>query len=268
VVKQRNQGARDTSPPARLDIERALVKRTDHIIATCSDEVFELLRLGAEWSRVTVVPCGVDLRLFRPDGARDERKPGVQRVLVVSRLVERKGIGNVVTALADLPGVELVIAGGPPRAQLWDDAEARRLRALAEATGVADRVEFRGNVERANLPALYRSADVVACVPWYEPFGIVPLEAMACGVPVVASAVGGLTDTVVDGITGVHVPPRRPDQVAEALAGLLADRARRAELGRTGARRTRARYGWGRVAKATLDVYTSLAVGVAVGARA
>src|SRR5947199_103990 len=82
------------------------------------------------------------------------RRPDVKRVVVVSRLVERKGIGNVVTAMADLPGVELVIAGGPPRDSLRDDAEACRLMQLAEATGVADRVEFRGNVERSALPAL------------------------------------------------------------------------------------------------------------------
>ena len=93
----------------------------------------------------------------------------------------------------------------------------RRLRAVAAAAGVADRVRFLGAVGRAEVPALLRSADAVVCVPWYEPFGIVPLEAMACGVPVVASAVGGLIDTVVDGVTGLLVPPRRPDRLAAAL---------------------------------------------------
>src|SRR5947208_3703346 len=113
---------------------------------------------------------------------------------------------------------------------------------LASMTGVADRVEFRGRVGRAELPALMRSADVVLCVPWYEPFGIVPLEAMACGVPVVASAVGGLIDTVVDGTTGLHVPPRSPERIAEALNELLPDEERRRALGRAGARRARSRY--------------------------
>ncbi len=89
----------------------------------------------------------------------------------------------------------------------------------ARELGVADRVELRGRVERADVPALLRSADVVVCVPWYEPFGIVPLEAMACGRPVVASAVGGLIDTVVDGVTGVHVPPREVDRLATAIGG-------------------------------------------------
>jgi type III pantothenate kinase len=100
-----------------------------------------------------------------------------------------------------------------------------------------------------------RSADVVVCAPWYEPFGIVPLEAMACGVPVVASAVGGMIDTVVDGVTGVHVPPRDPDRLAGVLRGLLDDPERRAEFGQAGVRRARRLYDWGRVATATLDVY-------------
>jgi glycosyltransferase involved in cell wall biosynthesis len=109
-------------------------------------------------------------------------------------------------------------------------------------------------VERADLPALLRSADAVLCVPWYEPFGIVPLEAMACGVPVVATAVGGLVDTVVDGVTGIHVPPRSPEHLAAALRCLLDDRALRRRLGVAGARRAR-KYGWPRIARATLGVY-------------
>jgi glycosyltransferase involved in cell wall biosynthesis len=159
-----------------------------------------------------------------------------------------------------------VIAGGPDRAELDSDPEVRRLRELAERHGVSDRVEFRGRVGRAELPALLRSADVAVCVPWYEPFGIVPLEAMACGVPVVASSVGGLIDTVVHGVTGVHVPPRDPARVAEALDGLLGDPARRRVLGAAGTRRARERFGWGRVAAMTLDAYSELTT--AAGGRA
>jgi len=214
--------------------------------------------MGADLRRVAVVPCGVDLAMFRPDGPAAPRPPGWARLLVVSRLVERKGIGNVIDALAELPGAELVVAGGPPAGELGGDPEARRLTALAERLGVADRVRLLGRVGRCDLPALYRSADLVVSVPWYEPFGIVPLEAMACGVPVVASAVGGLVDTVVDGVTGVHVPPRRPRLLAEAIAGLLAAPERRATLGATGARRARRRYGWDRIAGSTLELYGAL----------
>jgi D-inositol-3-phosphate glycosyltransferase len=129
---------------------------------------------------------------------------------------------------------------------------------VAERVGVADRVRLLGRVGQSDLPALYRSADLVVNVPWYEPFGIVPLEAMACGVPVVVSAAGGLVDSVVDGVTGVHVPPRRPSLLADAVAGLLADPERRAALGAAGARRARRRYGWDRIAGSTLEVYASL----------
>jgi D-inositol-3-phosphate glycosyltransferase len=258
VVKRRHQGARDTSPATRLREEAILAGNVDRIVATCSDEVFELVRMGADLRRVAVVPCGVDLELFRADGPRAPRHNGAARLLVVSRLVERKGIGDVVTALARLPGVELVVAGGPPAGELGRDPEARRLAAVAERVGVADRVRLLGRVGRSDLPALYRSADLVVNVPWYEPFGIVPLEAMACGVPVVVSAVGGLVDSVVDGVTGVHVPPRRPALLADAVAGLLADPARRAALGAAGARRARRRYGWARIAGSTLEVYAGL----------
>ena len=165
-----------------------------------------------------MVPCGVDTGTFWPSGAVAPRdSPG--RLLTLGRLVERKGIDTAIEALAQLPGVELVVAGGPERDQLGGDAEYRRLRDIARARGVAGRVVFTGAVPRAQVPALIRSADVVVCTPWYEPFGITPLEAMACGVPVVASAVGGLTDSVVHGTTGLPDPRprsgrahgRRPD---------------------------------------------------------
>lgn len=258
VVKRRHQGRKDTSPPERLEIEKEIIRRADAIVATCSDEVFQLVRLGADIRRISVVPCGVDLDLFRPDGRAEMRTPGVHRLVVVSRLVERKGIGNVVTALGDLPGAELVVAGGGDTDDLRCDSEATRLISHARATGVSDRVELRGRIDRDAVPMLLRSADVVVCVPWYEPFGIVPLEAMACGIPVVASAVGGLVDTVVDGVTGIHVPPRRPDRVAEALRHLLADPALRACLGAAGVKRARARFSWARVADATLAAYAPI----------
>jgi glycosyltransferase involved in cell wall biosynthesis/phosphoheptose isomerase len=258
VVKRRYQGELDTSPADRLDIERGLVADVDHIVATCTDEVFELLRLGAASGRLTVVPCGVDLQAFRPRGPADARRPGLNRLLCVGRLVPRKGVGNVISALEHVPDTELVIAGGPPRPHLRDDHEACRLAALAAEHGVADRVDFRGRVERSDLPALLRSSDAVVCAPWYEPFGIVPLEAMACGVPVVASAVGGMIDTVVDGTTGVHVPPRDPDRLASALRDMLDDEDRRASFGREGVVRARRLYDWNRIAATTLDVYSKV----------
>ncbi|HYF25708.1 MAG TPA: glycosyltransferase [Baekduia sp.] len=258
VVKRRHQGARDTSPPRRIELEREIARTVDEVVATCSDEIFELVRLGADRRRMTVVPCGVDLERFRPDGPVAERDSERLRVLAVTRLVERKGTGNVIAALAGVPGAELLVAGGPPAAELHGDPEARRLRDVARRHGVEDRVRLLGRVERQDVPALLRSADVAVCAPWYEPFGMVAVEAMACGVPVVASAVGGLQDTVVHGETGLHVPPRDPAAVAEALRRLAADPVRRVAMGEAGARRARSRYGWDRVAGATLDVYARL----------
>lgn len=255
AVKRRHQGRRDTSPPERLDEERRLIRRVDRIVATCTDEVFELVRLGADPGEVTVVPCGVDLDLFGPTGPVAARTPGRRRLLMVGRLVERKGVADAVAALAQVPDAELVVAGGSPADALEADPEVRRLRRRAAEVGVADRVRLLGRVARSELPAWFRSADAVLCVPWYEPFGIVPLEAMACAVPVVAANVGGLVDTVVDGVTGLHVPPRDPERLAVAVRSLLADPDEARRLGRAGLRRARGRYSWTRVAAATRRVY-------------
>jgi len=266
VVKRRHQGAADTSPEDRLRIEAEIAANVDRIVATCTDEVFELVRIGADRRRISVVPCGVDLSLFRPDGPALPRREGVRRLVTIGRLVERKGVGNVIAALAELPDAELIVAGGPDASGLDSDRDVRRLRAVAAAAGVEDRVTFTGRFDRERVPAFLRSADAVVCVPWYEPFGIVPLEAMACGTPVVATAVGGMIDSVVDGITGVHVPPREPATLAVALRELLDQPTRAERLGSAGVVRARERYGWDRIAAATHDVYESLLDRRAVGA--
>jgi glycosyltransferase involved in cell wall biosynthesis len=255
TVKQRNQGAADTSPGARIDLERALCRRVDRVVATCTDEVRELRRMGLPPGRASVIPCGVDVELFRP---LPRIRRGRPRLLVIGRIVQRKGVGNVIEALAQLPGVELTIAGGPDKEVLSADPEAARLAELAESLGVSDRVTFLGGVDRVDVPAVMNDADVVVAVPWYEPFGIVPIEAMACGRPVVGSAVGGLLDTVLPGRTGELVPPRRPDLLAPVLRDLLADPDRRRAYGEAGRARAVSTYQWSRVAAATEDVYASV----------
>jgi glycosyltransferase involved in cell wall biosynthesis len=257
-VKRRHQGAADPSPTSRIDLERGLCRDVDHVVATCSDEVFELRRLGLPHDRATIVPCGVDTSVFTPRGPvapRSERP----RLLVLGRLVERKGQDDAVRALRWVPDAELVVVGGPPADAMDADPEVRRLRAIAVEEGVADRLVLTGAVPRADVPAWVRSADVVLAVPWYEPFGITPLEAMACGRPVVATAVGGLQDSVVDGVTGDLVPPRDPATLGAALAALLADDERRAAYGAAGMRRARARYRWSRVVADTESVYRQVA---------
>ncbi|NGY66309.1 glycosyltransferase family 1 protein [Lentzea sp. NEAU-D13] len=254
-VKRRYQGARDTSPADRITIERLIGHEVNAVAATCDDEVDELIAMGLRRSKLHVVPCGVDTKFFTPAGPVAERS-AAHRIVSVGRLVPRKGFDDLIAALPLVPDAELVIAGGPPN--LRTDPEASRLLACATACGVADRVRLIGQVARMDMPALLRSADVVACVPWYEPFGIVPLEAMACGVPVVASAVGGLTDTVVDGVTGVLTPPRDPRALGRALRKLLADRSRGMAYGIAGQDRVDARYTWDEVAGQTEHVYRSV----------
>jgi len=254
-VKRRHQGADDTSPAGRVRAELAVARQVDRVLATSTDEVFELARLGAPRRRMTVVPCGVNTAVFTPDGPVAPRgdRP---RLVTLGRLVRRKGVDEVIEALRRLPTAELVVAGGAaPGEDGREDPDVARLRACARQAGVADRVHLIGPVARADVPALLRSADAVVCVPWYEPFGIVPLEAMACGRPVVASSVGGITDTVVDQVTGVLVPPRRPDLLAAALRDLLASPTMGDAHGIAGRDRVLARYDWQRVATATAMVY-------------
>jgi hypothetical protein len=239
-VKKRHQGAADSSPPARIGLERGLCAAVSHVLATCTDEVFELRRLGLASDRVSIVPCGVDTRVFTPGGP----------------VAPRTG-----RALTAVPDAELVVVGGPAPDSLARDPEVRRLRGIADSIGVGDRLVFTGAVARADVPAWVRSADVVLAVPWYEPFGITPLEAMACGRPVVATAVGGLVDTVADGVTGDLVPPRDPAALGAALAALLADDDRRAAYGAAGVRRARSRYRWARVVADTEAVYRQVLAG-------
>jgi glycosyltransferase involved in cell wall biosynthesis len=264
AVKARYQGPKDTSPPERVDAERRIGLACDQVIATCHDEVRELGRLGIPADKVSVVPCGVDTGTFWPSVAAAPRS-SLGRLLTLGRLVERKGNDTAISALPQLPGVELVVAGGPERDRLGEDAEYRRLRDLAAARGVANRVIFTGAVSRPQVPALIRSADIVVCTPWYEPFGITPLEAMACGVPVVASAVGGLTDSIVHGTTGLLIPARDPDALAVAASGLLGDPALRDAFGEAGARRARRWYSWPRVAAQTESVYLRLGAALPPG---
>ena len=266
-VKRRHQGAADTSPVARAWLEPWVGRTADWIVATCPDEVFELKALGIDAAKVSIAPCGVDLELFNGNcdaGAAAVARARKYRILSVGPLVPRKGVDLVIQSLpllaeAGFDDVELLIVGGSGDAlALDDDPEVQRLRAIARDLGVADQVTMPGQLPRDAMPGIFRSSDVVVCTPWYEPFGIVPLEAMACGVPVVAAAVGGLRETVVDRRTGLHVPPRDPEAIAAAVQELLGDPALRAEMGRAGMQRARSRYSWERVAADTEKAYRSV----------
>jgi D-inositol-3-phosphate glycosyltransferase len=257
-VKRRHQGADDTSPAHRIGYERQLGRVVDRVIVQCQDEIRELVRLGVPRSRMTLVPSGVNVDRFRPDGPAAPRwtRP---RILSVGRLVPRKGFEDLIRALPDAPAAELVVVGGPERELIDQDPYAQRLLRLAKECHVEDRVRLVGAVGADEMPAWYRSADIVAATPWYEPFGLTPLEAMACGVPVVATAVGGLTDTVVDGVTGDLVAPHDPAGLGRTLRRLLADRSRRLGYAAAAVDRARHAYSWPQVAARMGAVYTSVA---------
>ncbi|HEX6873097.1 MAG TPA: glycosyltransferase [Micromonosporaceae bacterium] len=255
-VKRRHQRGADPSPPARITLEEELGRGVEAVVAQCVDEVTELARMGVPRDNVVTIPSGVDLGRFQPSGPMAPRG-GRPRLLTVGRLVPRKGYDHLVRAMTGIPDAELVIVGGPPEG-LERDQEARRLHDLAQRLGVADRVRLTGAVPRALMPSWYRSADVLACTPWYEPFGLTPLEAMACGVPVVTYALGGLQDSVVDSVTGVHVRPGDVSQLTTALRDLIDDEARRRRLGRAALVRARRQYSWAHSAARLASLYAEV----------
>ncbi len=258
AVKRRYQRGADTSPRRRIGYERVLGRQADAVVAQCSDELEEMIALGIPRERIHLIPSGVDSTHFTPHGPVAERGPG-PRILCVGRLVERKGYADVVRALPAIPGAECVVVGGPPGPDLPADPVAGRLLALAEEVGVADRLRLVGAVAREEMPAWYRSADVLACPAWYEPFGLTPLEAMACGVPVVAYAVGGFTDTVVEGVTGHLVPPRDHHALATTLRRLLREPSRRLAYATAAVDRARSCYSWRRTAEQLGRLYARVA---------
>jgi glycosyltransferase involved in cell wall biosynthesis len=255
IEKLRHQGTADTSPAIRIFEEAQIAREADCIVATSRAEIEELQNMGAPPRAIRVIPCGVDVDQFSPDGICEIKNPDVLRIVTISRLVPRKGIDTVIESLASVPSAELIVAGGGEAGRFADDPETRRLLELASGCGVAERVFLRGPVERPRVVELLRSADVVVCTPWYEPFGIVALEAMACAVPVVASSVGGLRDTVIDGVTGFHVSPRSPSELAIALRRLQSDERLRRAFGRVARERVTSDYTWAKVALETLDAY-------------
>lgn len=257
VVKRRHEGAQDSGLNARIKLEKLVATHATWVAATCTDELFELARIGRSRARTSVVPCGVDLDRFSTVGPVSERSER-RRIVAVGRLLPRKGFDTMIEALPHIPDAEYLIIGGPDAKCMQHDPELRRLGALAAELGVADRVKFLGAISHADMPAMLRSADVVTCTPWYDSFGLVPLEAMACGVPVVSSAVGGMLDTVVQDVTGRLVTPRRPRECAEAVMAILRDSFRRRSFGLAGRDRACARYSWDRISADTLRIYDRL----------
>ncbi|MER7890544.1 glycosyltransferase [Micromonospora sp. NPDC094482] len=254
VEQLRHLGRQYGGPGERIPLERALTRAVDIAVAQCNDEVDELTRMGLQRTAVAMVPTGVDTELFHPDGEaapRDRRA----RILSVGGLSAGHGQEDLIQAMRLVGDAELVIAGGPPAEQLAGHAEARRLRELADQAGVADQVKLVGAVPHDQMATWYRSADVVACTPHYSSAGRVSLEAMACGVPVVGYAMGGIADAVVDEVTGRLVPPGDVRALGVTLRRLLSDNAGRFAYGHAAVDRVRCSYSWERTAGALERLY-------------
>jgi glycosyltransferase involved in cell wall biosynthesis len=267
LVRRQFHGKADGFPDERIAIERLLARRADLLVAECPQDADDLVQLyGAERSAIRIVPCGFDPAELAPlDRAKARAAIGVPRddfvVLQLGRLVPRKGIDNVVRALAELRrrhgivGRLLVVGGEHDTPDPRVTPEIGRLRSIAAQEGVDAQVMFTGRRRRSELRTYYAAADVFVTTPWYEPFGITPVEAMACGVPVVGSHVGGIKYSVRDGLTGFLVPPNDPQALARRLLYLHRHRAHAQALGRAGCRRVRAAFTWERVAHQLIAAY-------------
>ena len=261
-VRRLHQKEADQFPPERIGIERLLVKSADRIIAECPQDLEDLVSLyGASADAIDVVPCGIDRGEIRPGGAGARGRIGLGLapdefvVLQLGRLVPRKGIDNVIRGIACLKrdhGIRarlLIVGGEADDPDPVKTPEIGRLSAIAEQEGLRDQVIFAGRRARELLGDYYSAADVFVTTPWYEPFGITPLEAMGCGTPVIGAAVGGIKHTVVDGVTGYLIPPRDPAALAERLARFHRNPELARALGRAGIRHVASRYTWRKVAR-------------------
>jgi D-inositol-3-phosphate glycosyltransferase len=266
-VRRLHQGEADEFPPERIAIEEQVIAGADGIIAECPQDRADLeTHYAADLGRVTVLPCGFDRKEFWPMSRGLARRalgfdPGGRLLLNVGRLVPRKGLDNIIRGLArlshglGLPARLVIVGGNSDLPDPFATPEIGRLQALAEHEGVARQVVFTGRRSREFLKLYYSAADLFITTPWYEPFGITPLEAMACGTPVIGSDVGGIKFSVVDRLTGRLVPPNDPEALAASIAELYRDPACLKEYGRNALRRVQAHFTWQKVARGIAGYY-------------
>jgi D-inositol-3-phosphate glycosyltransferase len=270
LVRRLSQGDADRFPEQRIAIEHGLMEGADRIVAECQQDRLDMERhYGADRSRIDIVPCGFDPQEMWPVRKLARRRlgldPGDFIVLQLGRMVPRKGVDNVIDGVAQLReryGIRarlLVVGGDVACAGAQASPEMARLMALAASRGVQQQVSFTGQKQREELLYYYSAADVFVTTPWYEPFGITPLEAMACATPVIGAAVGGIRSTVLEGRTGYLVPPKNPQVLAERLALLHDDPAHARQLGEEGWRRAHQFYTWRSVAERLAAIYEKAA---------
>jgi D-inositol-3-phosphate glycosyltransferase len=258
---------RDREVALRIEEETRLVDVADRIIAPTSTERAQLAwYYGADPEKISVIPCGVDTRLFRPRDQAAARQrlslPEGRLLLFVGRIERLKGIDTLLEATSLLlarPGYEdlrVLIVGGDLESTA-DNPEQQRVRQLACDLGVAGRVDFLGAQSQAELAYFYAAADLTIMPSHYESFGMVALESMACGTPVVASRVGGLALLVKDGETGILVPEEAPTTLAMQTHAILQDDAERRAMGGRAAAYAKD-FAWGRIADRIVDLYDDL----------
>ena len=260
AVKERAGGAPE--PDARKRAEADAMRRSDAVVTFTEDESASLRDLfGLAPDRTHAVPMGVDAALFRPrsrDGARAALGIGdAERVvLFVGRIEPFKGVDVLLRALArqsSAQGVRLVVVGGRE-----GEPGVKWLRETARALGVSGMLDWRAAVPQRELPAYYAAADVCAVPSLHETFGLVALEAMACGVPVAASGAGGLRELVRHGETGLLCRPGDAAALAEALDAMLGDASLARRMGVAGASRARC-FTWDASAARLASVYEQVA---------
>jgi glycosyltransferase involved in cell wall biosynthesis len=270
LVRRLHQGAADEFPSRRIAIERDVIRAADAIVAECPDDRRNLVTLyDADPSKIAIIPCGFASDEFWPIAPRFARRAlglpcDVPVLLSVGRLVPRKGVDNVIRALGVLvrrlgvPAELLVVGGNSDIADVNMTPEIGRLRAVAAEAQVADRVTFTGRRSRELLKLYYSAADVFVTTPWYEPFGMTPVEAMACGTPVVGARVGGIKYSVLDGHTGFLVPPNDPVALAERLNEICCSRRLAERFSSVAVRRAYALFRWERVTHSLAALYADV----------
>jgi len=269
-VRRLHQQAADEFPDDRFAIEDRIVAEADRIIAECPQDEEDLIRLyNADPMKITIVPCGFDPAELWPVSKALARvalgfAPDERILLHLGRLVPRKGIDTVIQGFArlrkhhDITARLLIVGGESERPDAQLTPELNRLQALAEKEEVADDVVFVGRRGREELKHYYNAADIFVTTPWYEPFGMTPVEAMACGAPVVGSNVGGIKFTVRDGETGYLVPPKDPEAVAERIAYLYRHPKLLELFRRQAIQRAQDLFTWQHVTSTMLTVYENL----------
>lgn len=267
-VRRIHQKEQDRFPVGRLLIEENLVKGADRIIAECPQDREDLITYyQADPNKIVIIPCGFNPEEFFPIDKQLSREAlGLDAkskiILQLGRMVPRKGVDNVIRALAYLKNqgnVKLVIVGGETAGlQLGCNPEVNRLKSLALELNVADLVIFTGRKDREQLKVYYDAADVFVTTPWYEPFGITPLEAMACATPVIGANVGGIKYSVINGKTGFLVPPKSPELLAEKIDLLFDNENLLRNMGSWALKHVHASFTWEKVANQMHKLYQSV----------